>query len=147
EVEAKTLCEQINRLLEDPTLWAAEARSIAIEQGLDERVIRIFYDAFPSPVRNPWMIREGEIPLPTKREKLRHSIPTIQFVGLTGSCKTTLGRELIGTFAERFPSTSNSRTTTCDIEVIAEPGEYSAVVTFLPRGVAHQRIEECVTNA
>ena len=133
----------MNRLLDDASLWAPEARAVAIEQGLDPRVIRIFYDAFPSPIRDPWAIREGEIPLPTKREKQKNSIPVIQFVGLISGCKTTLCRQLIGTFADRFPSTSNSRTTTCDIEVIAEPGEYSAVVSFLPRAVVHQRIEEC----
>jgi len=147
ESEAKIICEQMNRLLEDSTLWPIDARTLAVEQGLDERVIRIFYDGFPSPVRDAWAIREAVIPLPTRREKLRNGIPTFQFVGITGSCKTTLGRQLIGTYGDRFPSISNSRTTTCDIEILTEPGQYSAVVTFLPRQVVHQHIEECARSA
>jgi hypothetical protein len=136
----------MNRLLEDSTLWPPEAKSVALGQGFDPRVIRIFYDV-QAPIRDPWDIREREIPLPTKRQKHRHAIPTMQLVGITGSCKTTLGRQLIGTYPEKFPSISNSRTTTCDIEIITELGEYSAVVTFLPREVVHQHIQECAISA
>lgn len=147
ESDARAICEQMNRLLADSTLWPPEARSVAMEQGFDQRVIRIFYDGFSAPIRDAWAIREAVIPLPTKREKLRKGIATFQFVGITGSCKTTLGRQLIGTYNERFPSISNSRTTTCDIEILTEPGQYSAVVTFLPRAVVHQHIEECARSA
>ena len=68
-------------------------------------------------------------------------------MGTTGAGKTTLLRQLIGTGSkgEKFPSTAPARTTTCDIEVITDTdGEFAIAVSFLPKGLVRQYVEECV---
>ncbi|GAB4187037.1 MAG: hypothetical protein Kow00105_01650 [Phycisphaeraceae bacterium] len=73
----------------------------------------------------------------------------VQFIGTTGAGKTTVVRQIIGTdpLTERFPSISAAKTTICDIEVILRPGDYEAVVTFIPRDRVRQYIAECVLAA
>jgi hypothetical protein len=71
----------------------------------------------------------------------------VLFLGTTGAGKTTLVRQLIGTGTkrEKFPSISTARTTTCDIEIItADSAEYEAVVSFLPKDLIRQCVEECI---
>ena len=47
---------------------------------------------------------------------------------------------------EKFPSTSTAKTTTCDIEIITGDGDdYEMVVSFLPKDLVRQYVEECVT--
>lgn len=89
-----------------------------------------------------------------KREKII-SIPTddytkVMLLGTTGAGKTTLLRQLIGTDPdkEKFPSTSPSRTTIHDIEIITgEFDNYSAVVTFITEKETRLLVEECVKDA
>ena len=71
-------------------------------------------------------------------------------MGPTGGGKTSLLRHLIGSHPERarFPSTSASRTTISDIEVItSEDAAYKAVVTFFNEWAVHTSVHECVADA
>ena len=71
-------------------------------------------------------------------------------VGTTGAGKTSLLRHLIGSHPklDRFPSTSASRTTISDIEVITSTDElYRAVLTFFDEPTVHTNVHECVANA
>jgi hypothetical protein len=70
-------------------------------------------------------------------------------LGTTGAGKTTVVRQIIGTdpLRERFPSTSASKTTICDTEIILSEGPFQAVVTFFPEIKIRQYIEDCVTEA
>jgi len=89
-------------------------------------------------------IREKILPIPTE------NYTKILLLGTTGAGKTTLLRQLIGTDpdTEKFPSTSPSRTTIHDIEIIAGNfDKYSAVVTFLSLKETQLLIEECVKDA
>jgi hypothetical protein len=70
-------------------------------------------------------------------------------VGTTGAGKTSLLRHLIGSHPERdrFPSTSASRTTISDIEVItSEDPTYKAIVTFFNEWRVHTYVHECVAD-
>ncbi len=74
----------------------------------------------------------------------------MMMVGTTGAGKTSLLRHLIGSHPERdrFPSTSASRTTISDIEIItAEHLTYRAVVTFFSESTVHTNVHECVASA
>ena len=74
----------------------------------------------------------------------------VLFLGTTGAGKTTLVRQLIGTGGrgEKFPSISPARTTTCDIEIItAMDPMFEIAVSFLPREMVRQYVEECVAAA
>src|SRR5262245_55114218 len=70
-------------------------------------------------------------------------------VGTTGSGKTTLVRQLLGTDpeTERFPSTSTGKTTIADTEFILDDGPYRAAVTFRGRDEVRDYLEECMTAA
>lgn len=84
------------------------------------------------------------IPIPTD------DYTKVMLLGTTGAGKTTLLRQLIGTDPdkEKFPSTSPSRTTIHDIEIITgEFDIYSAVVTFITEKETRLLIEECVKDA
>lgn len=71
------------------------------------------------------------------------------FVGTTGSGKTTLVRQFLGTDPrrERFPSTSTAKTTVADAEVVIDKGAFRAVVTFMPPDQVRDYIEECLSSA
>jgi GTPase SAR1 family protein len=70
-------------------------------------------------------------------------------LGATGTGKTTLVRQLIGTNpeSERFPSTSPARTTICDFETILSDGPFSAGVSFISRDITAYHIEENIRAA
>jgi len=95
-----------------------------------------------------WAIREDVLPLPGGKDA-NDGYARVQFVGTTGAGKTTVLRQLIGTDPnkERFPSISAAKTTICDIEVILQEGNFSGVVTFIPRARIRQYIAECVLAA
>ncbi len=90
-------------------------------------------------------IRESVIPLPGRQE----GYARVLLIGTTGSGKTTVVRQLIGTDpkAERFPSTSASRTTTSDIEIVLADGMFRAVVSFLPEDRVRLYVEESLYAA
>jgi hypothetical protein len=71
-------------------------------------------------------------------------------VGAIGAGKTSLLRVVIGSHPERdrFPSTSASRTTISDTEVItSDEPVYRAVVTFFNEWAVHTYVHECVADA
>ena len=71
-------------------------------------------------------------------------------VGTTGAGKTTLLRHLIGSDHrnDRFPSTSASRTTTADIEIItARDKAFTAAISFMPKSEVVSHIDECLQEA
>jgi len=143
---AEELVVQMNQLLSDQQWWNIGALEKA-HVKFDERIVSAFYDELaPSLFNDPWEIREKFMPLPTKEE----GYAKIQLLGTTGAGKTTLLRQLIGSHPEydRFPSTSISKTTVCDMEIIlSQEPQYEAVVTFFPSEKIRLYIEECVMNA
>jgi energy-coupling factor transporter ATP-binding protein EcfA2 len=92
-----------------------------------------------------WNIREQIIPFPTPDD----GYTRVLFIGSTGAGKTTLVRQLIGTNPknEYFPSTSSSKTTTCDLEIVLAEGIFRGVVSFLPKQQIQTYVEECVVAA
>jgi hypothetical protein len=135
----------MNEILSDRALWEPSARASA-EKRFDAKVVEIFYhDIVPQPLDSV-ELRNSIILLPSSRDS---GYRTIQLLGTTGSGKTTWTRQMIGTDprSERFPSTSTAKTTVADTEIILDNGPYRAVVTFLPRDMVRDHVEECLLAA
>lgn len=142
---AQLLVDHMNEMLGDVT-WHNLARRAEAERRFDPIVVRAFYDDIESPSTNSWDVRNEVLPLPGAEEGYSHVLT----VGTTGAGKTSLLRQLIGSHPERdrFPSTSASRTTISDIEVIAsEDPQFSAAVTFFSEPNVHTNVHECVADA
>ena len=94
----------MNELLGDSSLHSLLKRQEA-ERRFDPLVISAFYDAIEAPTVDPIEIREAKVPMPKSK------VPKIMLVGPTGSGKTSLARQLIGSDpkTDRFPSTSTAR--------------------------------------
>ncbi len=93
-----------------------------------------------------WAARDHAYPLPT----LEDGYVRVLFVGTTGSGKTTLVRQFLGTHPDKkeyFPSASGGKTTTSAIEVITKQGPFQAVVSFLPKSYVRIHVEECILAA
>ncbi|MDY7103080.1 MAG: hypothetical protein S0880_18010 [Actinomycetota bacterium] len=90
-------------------------------------------------------VREQLLPGPAPDSGYR----TVLLVGTTGSGKTTLVRQLIGTDPERepFPATSTFKTTTAELEIVCAPGDYYAAATFSPRERVRADVSDCVVAA
>ncbi len=143
--DAQAMVDQLNQLLSDRTYWNPTERSRA-ERNFSEKVIAAFYDELLPEERDPWVVRDGVIPIPGKED----GYARVMFVGTTGAGKTTLVRQLIGTdpLRERFPSISAAKTTISDLEIITtETSTYRAVVCFFDRSYVRRHIEECVLAA
>ncbi|MCL5884243.1 MAG: hypothetical protein M1377_02670, partial [Deltaproteobacteria bacterium] len=134
----------MNRLLSDESYWTPAARDRALRE-LDARVVSIFYDDITAKIVDPWALREEVLPLPGRDA----GFPNVLLVGPTGSGKTTVGRQLMGSDPkrDRFPSTSTAKTTVFDTEIIFSPGPYRAVVAFLPYDRVRNYVEECLAAA
>ena len=85
-------------------------------------------------------IREHQLPGPNASSGYK----TILVLGATGSGKTTLIRQMLGTQAtgEDFPAVSRARTTIAENEILLAPGPYYAVATFLSKDEVRTLIEE-----
>lgn len=145
ESQAQALIEEMNTLLGDPT-WHSVVKRPEAARRFSPIVIRAFYDAIESDSRSSWDRRNEAMPLPGKEEGYTRAM----MVGTTGAGKTSLLRQLIGSHPrdDRFPSTSASRTTISDIEVVpCEDQPYRAVVTFFDEWTVHTNVHECVENA
>lgn len=142
--EAERLVEQLNRVLQEPSYWEMSAKPRA-ELQFDPRVAEIFYDELVPELTDFFALRESVIPLPALDSAYRR----VLLVGTTGSGKTTLARQLLGTDpeTERFPSTSTGKTTVADMEFILADGPFRAVVTFMPRDQVRDHVEECMSSA
>jgi hypothetical protein len=145
EAKAQALVDEMNALLGDPS-WHSVAKRSEAERRFDSIVVRAFYDDIETPRSNSWQIRNETLPLPTAKD----GYTQVMMVGTTGAGKTSLLRHLIGSHPERdrFPSTSASRTTISDIEVItSDKASYRAVVTFFNEWAVHTNVHECVADA
>jgi len=142
--EAERLVAQMNSLLANEALWSRDARDKALNL-YDEIIVKAFYDNLVPSVPDYWAMRNSVLPLPCREE----GYAMVQLIGTTGAGKTTLVRQVIGTdpTSERFPSTSASRTTIADMEIVLAGAPFRAVVTFLPRHEVRLLIEECVVAA
>ena len=142
---AQTLVDQMNVLLGDPS-WHSIAKRAESERRFDPIVVRASYDEIETAPHDSWEIRNDALPLPSAKD----GYSQVMMIGTIGAGKTSLLRHLIGSHPERdrFPSTSASRTTISDIEVITskEP-TYRAVVTFFNEWMVHTNVHECVADA
>jgi hypothetical protein len=141
---AQKMVDQANLLLSDSKWWSPAMREQALREFGSKEVVAAFYDDLIPATRDGWQLRNSVIPMPSPDD----GYGRVLFLGTTGAGKTTLLRQLIGTGAtrEKFPSTSTAKTTTCDIEIItANSKQYELVVSFLPKDVIRQYVEECVT--
>jgi hypothetical protein len=135
----------MNVLLGDPA-WHSITKRADAERRFDPVIVRAFYDDIENVPSDSWDIRNGVLPLPSSEQ----GYAKILEVGTTGAGKTALLRHMMGSHPERdrFPSTSASRTTICDIEVItAADLPYRAVVTFFNEWTVHTNVHECVADA
>ena len=145
EGRAKALIDEMNKILGDET-WHNVAKRSEAERRFDPIVVRAFYDDIEGVSSNSWAVREETLPLPTAEDGYSRAL----MVGTTGAGKTSLLRQLIGSHPDndRFPSTSASRTTISDIEVIAsDDAVFKSIVTFFPESTVHTNIHECVADA
>jgi len=140
--QAQKMVDQANLLLSDSKWWSPAMREQA-ERLFAKEIVAAFYDELAPAPRDGWQLRENVIPVPSPDD----GYAGVLFLGTTGAGKTTLVRQLIGTGtkSEKFPSTSTAKTTTCDFEIItADSDEYQVVVSFLPKDLIRQYVEECV---
>lgn len=145
EAKAQTLVDEMNVLLGDEG-WHSIAKRSEAERRFDSIVVRAFYEDIETSTSSSWEIRNGALPLPLSGD----GYTKVMLVGTTGAGKTSLLRHLIGSHPERdrFPSTSASRTTISDIEIItADEPIYRAVVTFFSESPVHTSVHECVADA
>ena len=144
--EAERLRVELNQLLADPKYHDIAAREDA-RQRFDERIVNIFFDGMVPEGTDFASLRDRAISLPQggQPDGYRH----VLFLGTTGAGKTTLVRQLIGTdpMKERFPSTSTSKTTIHDTEIVLDEGPWRAVVTFVPSDEARGYLYECITKS
>lgn len=145
EAEAQKLVDEMNMLLGDES-WHSIARRAEAERRFKSIIVRAFYDDIESSASSSWEIRNESLPLRSAADGYTQTL----LVGTTGAGKTSLLRHLIGSNPERdrFPSTSASRTTISDIEIItSEDPTYRAVVTFFSEWAVHTYVHECVADA
>ncbi|MER9481943.1 GTPase domain-containing protein [Mesorhizobium sp. M0494] len=145
EVRAEKLVQQLNALLSDES-WFTTERQADATAVFDEVVVRAFYDDLTTPTARSFDVRGQKISLPHKDEGYCRTL----LIGPTGVGKTSLLRQLIGSHPDRdrFPSTSASRTTISDIEVITAPSEiFDCVATFFNEWTVQTLVHECVADA
>lgn len=145
EARAQQLVDEMNVLLGNPS-WHSIVKRADAERRFDPVIVRAFYDDIENAPSNTWTIRNELLPLPSPEE----GYAKVLMVGTTGAGKTSLLRHLMGSHPERdrFPSTSASRTTISDIEVItAADLPYRAAVTFFNEWAVHTYVHECVADA
>ena len=143
--EAEKLRDELNRLLADPKYRDPAARAEA-EQRFDPRIVQIYFDKMIPEEFDFRGLRDKAIALPPRDPNgCRH----VLLLGTTGAGKTTLLRQLIGTdpTEERFPSTSTSKTTIADTEIILDEGPWRAVVTFASSDEVREYLNECISAA
>ena len=144
-VEAERLVAKLNEILRDESLWSVGARPEAARRGFDPRILEIFYGELKPFSGSAKALREQALPLPERQSGYSRDL----LIGVPGSGKTTLDRQLMGTQSEAdaFPPTSVNRTTTFPVETIFRAGDYAAAVTFLSEHETRFEIEESVSAA
>ena len=145
KAEAEQLRDELNQLLADPR-YRDPATKAEAEQRFDPRVVDIYFDKMAPEEFDFRSLRDEAIPLPPRDPNgYRH----VLLLGTTGAGKTTLLRQFIGTdpTGERFPSTSTSKTTIADTEIILDEGPWRAVVTFASSDEVREYLNECISAA
>ena len=145
KTEAEQFRDELNQLLAEPRYRDPAARAEA-EQRFDPRVVDIYFHKMSLEEFDFHALREKTIPLPPREpDGYRH----VLLLGTTGAGKTTLVRQLIGTdpSEERFPSTSTSKTTIHDTEIILGDGPWRVIVTFVSSDEAREYLNECISAA
>jgi GTPase Era involved in 16S rRNA processing len=140
EAEADKLVADLNKLLATPDLHALASVQEARRQGIDPRIIEIFYEGMEATNMNHRDLRDQMLPFPAGHTQNL-------LMGITGSGKSTLLRRLIGSTTDRFPATSINRTTTCQLEIVTGAQDYTAAVTFLSQHQAQQEVVESLSAA
>jgi len=140
--EAEKILADLNAILANEDLHPPGAWEIA-SRTYHPTAVACFYEGIEAKIVDPWIKREEVIELP------KDGFSIVQLTGPVGAGKTTLVRQLIGTDPgrERFPATSNARTTIFDTEIICAPGDFHAVVSFLSPSQVRSYTEECVQSA
>ena len=145
KAEAERLRDELNELLADSRYCDPAARAEA-ERRFDSRVVNIYFHKMSPEEVDFRALRDESIPLPPRGlDGHRY----VALLGTTGAGKTTLVRQLIGTdpSRERFPSTSTSRTTIHDTEIILDDKSWRAVVTFASADEVREHLNECIHEA
>ena len=145
KAEAEKLRHELNQLLSDAKYRDPAAR-VEAERRFDARVVQIYFDKMIPEELDFRSLRENAVPLPPRDPNgYRH----VLLLGTTGAGKTTLLRQFIGTdpTEERFPSTSTSKTTIADTEIILDEGPWRAVVTFAASDEVREYLNECIAAA
>jgi len=142
--EAEVLVGQLNDILSDNSFWSLSQKDRA-SQLFNPIITAAFYDKLLPEVFDYWETRNNVIAIPNSEDGYTRAL----LLGTTGSGKTTLVRQLIGTdpLKERFPSTSAAKTTIADIEIINDESDYEAIITFIGQEQIVQYVEECITSA
>lgn len=143
--EAQEFVDELNTILADSSYWSIAERARA-ERTFNPRIVSAFYDDLDAEPRDYWSTRSRFIDLPEPSE----GYARLLILGTTGAGKTTVVRQLMGTDPkkERFPSTSTSKTTISNLEVVlGKTNSYRAIVTFFPKDYIRQLIDECVSAA
>lgn len=143
EAEAERLVNELNALLADESAWSIGARPDAARR-FDPRVVEIFFSEIEPRILGSQTL-DPLITIPSANE----GYAKVALLGVPGSGKTTLIRQIIGTNpeTERFPSTSVNRTTTFPTEVALRAGNFDAAVAFMSEHETRFEIEECLSAA
>lgn len=145
ETKAQALVDEMNVLLGDLS-WHSITKRAEAERRFSPIIVRAFYDNIETPPSSSWDIRNEALRLPAPDE----GYSCVLLVGTTGAGKTSLLRHLIGSHPkrDRFPSTSASRATISDIEVIrSDATGYRGIVTFFNEWAVQTYVHECVAAA
>ena len=127
EKVAKNLAGQLQELLNDEK-WHIKGLKEEALKKYESVVVDAFYDCMPDSIENNNALDSISI------KTLEEGYPNTSLVGMSGAGKTTLLRKLIGTTTDVFPTTSNNRTTTCDMEIIRSAvSSYKLAVQFISR--------------
>lgn len=127
EEVAKNLAGQLQELLNDEK-WHVKGLKDEALKKYERIVVDAFYDCMSDPVETNNAL--DSIPMRT----LDDGYFNTALVGMSGAGKTTFLRKLIGTTEEVFPTTSNNRTTTCDMEIIrSDVSRFKLAVQFISR--------------
>jgi hypothetical protein len=140
--EAEKILADLNAILANEELWSPGAKEIA-SHTYHPTAVACFYEGIEAKIVDPWIKREEIIELP------KDGFSIVQLTGPVGAGKTTLARQIIGTDPEKekFPATSNARTTIFDTEIICAPGDFHAVISFLSLDRVRSYTEECIQAA
>lgn len=144
--QAEALVGELNQILADESLHRPTARAEVVQRGFSDVIIEAFFrDIEPTP-SSGFVLRDTIIPLPGTAE----GYSSVLLLGTTGSGKSTLVRQILGTDpkTDRFPSTAPGRTTVADQEfVLTERGGYRAVVCFHSRDLVAVWVEDSLAAA